>query len=79
MKELFDKIKIYLHLNRLRMTHKVSYEGECLINYLQDIVDGKDVYNHTYEQSLNVLMENGKDREEAAYIQLSIMKLMRGY
>ena len=79
MKELLDKIKIYSRLNKLRRIHRVSYKGECLINYLQDIVDGKDVYNHTYEQSLNVLMENGKDRKEAAYIQLSIMKLMRGY
>ena len=45
---MFDKLK-----NRYDITPK----GECFLNYLKDLKDGKDVYIENYENSISEVMK----------------------
>lgn len=69
IKEKYEKYKVRKICSNLRLSAK----GQCLINYLEDIINGKDVYIEAYEQSLNPFIEQGYTRAEAAIYQLTIL------
>ena len=74
--KIIDKIKekyeIY-KLHKICSNLQLSTKGQCLINYLEDIVNGKDVYIEEYEQALDPFIEQGYTRAEAANYQLTIL------
>jgi hypothetical protein len=79
MMKLIDKIKDMWILHRARKACsnlQFSAKGRCLINYLEDIVNDKDVYIEEYEQTLKPYTSEGYSREEAAKYQLMVINAM---
>ena len=78
----FSKIKYAWSERKFRKicsSLEVSEKGRYLIKYLEDIVEGKDVYIDAYEETLRGLMEDGLSREEAASFQLNVFKVLKLY
>ena len=57
---------------------QVSLKGQYLIDYLENIIEGKDVYIEEYEKSLKPFISEGYSREESAKYQLAIMNTIIG-
>lgn len=79
--KIIDKIKdkwTTYKASKVCSNLQVSAKGQCLINYLEDIVNGKDVYIESYEKTLEPFTSEGYSREEAAKYQLAIMNVIIG-
>jgi hypothetical protein len=79
--KFIDKIKdkwFVYKASKVCSNLKVSLKGQCLINYLVDIINDKDVYIEEYEQALKPFISEGYSRKEAAKYQLDIMNAIIG-
>lgn len=77
--KIIDKIKNKWYTykaSKVCSNLQVSLKGQCLIDYLENIIEGKDVYIEEYEQSLKPFTSEGYSRKEAAKYQLDIMNAL---
>ena len=80
MIELIHKIRDYFEYRKMRRICsqlELSERGKCVIQYLENIVSGKDVYIEAYEEILTPLIEDGMSRVEAAEFQLSMFNALK--
>ena len=81
MIKLIRKIRDYFEYRKMRRICSqlgLSEQGKYAIQYLENIVSGKDVYIEAYEEILKPLIQDGMPRV-AAEFQLSIFNALKEF
>lgn len=61
--------------NRNRNKYNITPKGECFLNYLKDLKNGKDVYIKNYENSISDVMKITNCRDKAIDILLLLLTI----